>query len=44
MKTLFSSIMLLFFLSGCDEKAEPIDSLPEEGPQEQHEKGYIDTH
>jgi len=41
---LLKSMLVLLFLWGCEQKAEPIDSVPESAPQEEHEKGYIDTH
>jgi hypothetical protein len=31
-------------LSGCENKAEPVEEIPEEIPQQQYEKGHIDTH
>jgi hypothetical protein len=36
--------VLLLMLSGCDNKAQPVEEVPEEIPQEKYEKGHIDTH
>ena len=44
LKMLLKSSLLVLFLWGCEQKAEPIDAVAENAPQEEREKGYIDTH
>lgn len=44
MKSVISSVLFLLMLSGCDNKAQPVEETPEEIPQQQYEKGRIDTH
>ena len=45
MKNVVSSLFVLLVLSGCDNKAEPIDeSMDIQPQQEQYKQGKIDTH
>ncbi len=44
LKILIKSTLTVLFLWGCEQKAEPIDSVPENASEEKHEQGYIDTH
>ena len=45
MQNIVSSLFVLLLLSGCDNKAEPIDeSIDTKPQQEQYQQGNIDTH
>lgn len=45
MKNVVSSLFVLYMLSGCDNKAEPIvEEERQTAPQEQYEQGHIETH
>jgi len=44
MNSVVSSVLFLLILSGCDNKAQPVEEMPQEIPQQQYEKGHIDTH
>ena len=45
MKNVVSSLFALLILSGCDNKAEPVDeSMDIQPKQEQYKQGKIDTH
>jgi len=45
MKNVVSSLFALLILSGCDNKAEPVDeSMDTQPKQEQYKQGKIDTH
>ncbi len=43
-KNAVSSFFLLLILSGCDNKAEPVEEETPSTPQEQYEQGHIETH
>ena len=44
-KKMLLSIALLFSLYGCEQKAQPIENVPDEQEQEHsHQKGHIQTH
>lgn len=45
MKSVISSFFIVVFLSGCDNRAEPVEDEAVVAPQQQqHERGQIDTH
>ena len=43
-KNAVSSFFLLLILSGCENRAEPVDEETQVTPQEQYEQGHIETH
>ncbi|MCJ7765768.1 MAG: hypothetical protein MUP09_07490 [Thiovulaceae bacterium] len=44
MKSVISSFFIVVLLSGCDNRAEPVEDEAVVAPQQQHERGQIDTH
>ncbi|MGB5965239.1 MAG: hypothetical protein WBF77_08785 [Sulfurimonadaceae bacterium] len=44
MKNVVSSLFVLLILSGCENRAEPVEEETQVAPQEQHEQGHIETH
>ncbi len=44
MKSLVSSFLIVLILSGCDNRAEPVEDETKVPPQQQYERGQIETH
>lgn len=43
-KNAVSSFLLVLILSGCENRAEPVEEETPNTPQEQYEQGHIETH
>ena len=44
MKSVVSSFFVLLVLSGCENRAEPVEEEAPSAPQQQYERGHIETH
>ena len=44
MKNVVGSFLIVLILSGCENKAEPVEEEIKAAPQQQYEHGKIETH
>jgi hypothetical protein len=44
MRSAVSSFFVLLILSGCENRAEPVENEAKVVPQQQYERGRIETH